>query len=124
MGILSGIMGNSSEISAAEVQSELGPLLLEDERIEHAYKLIRDQIIFTSKRVITIDKQGLTGSKQNIRSIPYKSIRMVSKESAGMLDLEAELVLWITGEAQPLKFEFKKGVDINVVYALICQHIL
>lgn len=124
MGILSGIMGNASEISAAEVQSELGPLLLEDERIEHAYKLIRDQIIFTSKRVITIDKQGLTGSKQNIRSIPYRSIRMISKESAGMLDLDAELVLWITGEAQPLKFEFKKGVDINVVYALICRHIL
>jgi hypothetical protein len=124
MGLLSGIMGNAGEISATEVQAELGPLLLEGERIEHAYRLIRDQIIFTSKRVIAIDKQGLTGSKQNIRSIPYKSIRMVSKESAGMLDLDAELVLWITGEAQPLKFEFKKGVDINLAYTLICQHIL
>jgi hypothetical protein len=85
---------------------------------------VRDQIIFTSKRVITIDKQGLTGSKQNIRSIPYKSIKMISKEGAGMLDLDAELVIWITGEPQPLKFEFKKGVDINQVYTLICKHIL
>ncbi len=124
MGLLSGMLGNASEISTAEVQAELGPLLVEGERIEHAYKLIRDQIIFTSKRVITIDKQGITGSKQNIRTIPYKNIRMISKESAGMLDLDAELVIWVTGESHPLKFEFKKGVDINVVYALICRHIL
>ncbi|MFN5867329.1 MAG: PH domain-containing protein, partial [Candidatus Kapaibacterium sp.] len=100
------------------------PILMDGETIEHAYKLIRDQLIFTNKRVITIDKQGITGIKQNIRSIPYKSIKMISKEGAGMLDLDAELVLWITGESQPLKFEFKKGVDINQVYRLISQHIL
>jgi hypothetical protein len=121
---MSGLLGNASEVPIAEAQQELRPILLEGEVVEHAYKLIRDQIIFTSKRVITIDKQGLTGSKQNIRSIPYKSIKMVSKEGAGLLDLDAELVLWITGEAQPLKFEFKKGVDINAVYKLVCRYIL
>jgi hypothetical protein len=124
MGLMSGLLGNASEVPIAEAQQELRPILLEGEVVEHAYKLIRDQIIFTSKRVITIDKQGLTGSKQNIRSIPYKSIKMVSKEGAGLLDLDAELVLWITGEAQPLKFEFKKGVDINAVYRLVCNYIL
>jgi len=124
MGLMSGLLGNASEVPIAEAQQDLRPILLEGEVVEHAYKLIRDQIIFTSKRVITIDKQGLTGSKQNIRSIPYKSIKMVSKEGAGLLDLDAELVLWITGEAQPLKFEFKKGVDINAVYRLVCKYIL
>ena len=124
MGLMSGLLGNATEMSATEAQQELRPILLEGEVVEHAYKLIRDQIIFTSKGVITIDKQGLTGSKQNIRSIPYKSIKMVSKEGAGLLDLDAELVLWITGEAQPLKFEFKKGVDINAVYKLVCRYIL
>jgi hypothetical protein len=49
---------------------------------------------------------------------------MVFKEGAGILDLDAELVIWVTGEAQPLKYEFKKGVDINQVYALISRHIL
>jgi hypothetical protein len=124
MGLISGILGNATEITVAEAEQELRPILIEGERVEHAFKLIRDQIIFTSKRVVTIDKQGLTGSKQNIRSIPYKSIKMVAKEGAGMLDLDAELVIWVTGEAQPLKFEFKKGVDINQVYTLICRHIL
>lgn len=124
MGLISGILGNATEIPVAEAEQELRPILIEGERVEHALKLIRDQIIFTSKRVVTIDKQGLTGSKQNIRSIPYKSIKMVSKEGAGMLDLDAELVIWVTGESQPLKFEFKKGVDINQVYTLICRHIL
>lgn len=124
MGLMSGLLGNATEIPIAEAEQELRPILIEGERIEHAFKLIRDQIIFTSKRVITVDKQGLTGSKQNIRSIPYKSIKMVSKEGAGILDLDAELVIWVTGESQPLKFEFKKGVDINQVYTLICRHIL
>lgn len=124
MGLMSGLLGNATEIPVAEAEQELRPILIEGERIEHAFKLIRDQIIFTSKRVITVDKQGLTGSKQNIRSIPYKSIKMVSKEGAGILDLDAELVIWVTGESQPLKFEFKKGVDINQVYTLICRHIL
>jgi hypothetical protein len=119
MGLISGILGNATEIPVAEAEQELRPILIEGERVEHAFKLI-----FTSKRVITIDKQGLTGSKQNIRSIPYKSIKMVAKEGAGMLDLDAELVIWVTGEAQPLKFEFKKGVDINQVYTLISRHIL
>lgn len=124
MGLMSGLLGNAAEMPIAEAENELRPILIEGERIEHAFKLIRDQIIFTSKRVISIDKQGLTGSKQNIRSIPYKSIKMVSKEGAGILDLDAELVIWVTGDPQPLKFEFKKGVDINQVYTLICRHIL
>lgn len=62
----------------------------------------------------------MTGSKQNVRSIPYKSIKMVSKESAGLFDLDAELVLFITGEA-PLKLEFSKGIDINVAYRFIAE---
>lgn len=124
MGLMSGLLGNASEMSTSDAENEIRPILVEGERVEHAFKLLRDQIIFTTKRVVTIDKQGISGSKQNIRSIPYKSIKMVSKEGAGMLDLDAELVIYITGEPQPLKFEFKKGVDINQVYALICRHIL
>lgn len=124
MGLLSGIMGSASEISADEATKELAALLVPGESVEHAFKLIRDQIIFTNKRVITVDKQGMTGSKQNIRSIPYKSIKMVSKEGAGMMDLDAELVIWITGESAPLKFEFSKGVNINDVYRLVSTHIL
>jgi hypothetical protein len=124
MGLLSGLMGNASEIPVDEVRKELGPLLIEGEQLEHAYKLLRDQIVFTNKRVITVDKQGLTGSKQNVRSIPYRSIRMISKEGAGILDLDAELVIWIVGDPTPLKFEFSKGVDINQVYTLISRHIL
>jgi hypothetical protein len=124
MGLMSGLLGNASEMSTSDAENEIRPILVEGERVEHAFKLLRDQIIFTTKRVVTIDKQGISGSKQNIRSIPYKSIKMVSKEGAGMLDLDAELVIYITGEPQPLKFEFKKGVDINQVYTLICRHIL
>lgn len=119
-----GLFGNATEIAVETVAKDLAPLLTDGETIEQAYKLIRDQIIFTNKRVITIDKQGLTGSKHNVRSVPYKSIIMISKQGAGMLDLDAELVLYVGGNATPLSFEFSKGVDINKVYKLISSHIV
>lgn len=117
-------MGNASEMSAEEAGKELVSILIEGEVVEHAFKLLRDQIIFTNKRVITIYKKGITGSKQNIRSIPYKSIKMISKQGAGIMDLDAELFIWITGETAPLKFEFTKGVEINKVYQLVSRHVL
>ncbi len=124
MGLFSSIMGNAAEISAADVQRELGPILVPGESVAKAFHLFRDQIVLTNRRLITIDKQGVTGSKQAVISIPYSSIKKFSKESAGLFDLDAELQVWITGEAMPMKWEFSKGVNINEVYALLSQFVL
>lgn len=63
MGILDGLMGNASEVENDKVESELKDLLASSEKVEHAYKLIRDLIVFTDKRLLLIDKQGVTGKK-------------------------------------------------------------
>jgi len=118
-----GIFGNATGIAVEAVAKDLEPLLVEGEIVEHAFKLTRDQIIFTNKRVITIDKQGLTGAKQNIRTVPYKSIRMMSKQGAGILS-SGELLLYVTGESEPLKFEFSGSAAFNSVYQLISVRIL
>ena len=109
MGILDGLMGNASEVSLEQVQTEFTPLLVPGETLEKAFKILRDVLVFTSKRLIVVDKQGLTGSKVEYLSIPYKSITRFSKESGGMLDLDAELNIWVTGQAEPIKKEFRKS---------------
>ena len=81
MGLLNGLMGNASEVNVNEIQKEYENILAENENIEKAYKLIRDMFIFTNKRLILIDKQGMTGKKTEIHSIPYKSITHFSIES-------------------------------------------
>ena len=125
MGILSGLMGHASEVSIEKLHTEFQPILLDDERIEKAYKLIRDMLVFTNKRLILVNKQGITGSKVDYQSIPYSSIKMFSKESAGMLDFDAELKIWLTGEANPtIKQEFRKGDNINEAYKVLSKYVL
>src|SRR5687768_12881451 len=101
MGLFNAIMGNASEVDINKITAEFQPMLVEGEIIEKAFKLIRDMFVFTNKRLILVDKQGLTGSKVDYISIPYTSIIKFSKESAGLLDLDAELKIWVRGESVP-----------------------
>lgn len=124
MGLFNAIMGHASEVSIEKISDEFKPILVNGEHIEKAFKLIRDMFVFTNKRLILVDKQGLTGSKVDYVTIPYASIIKFSKESAGLLDLDAELKIWVRGEALPIKKQFGKNDNINDVYLILSQHIL
>jgi hypothetical protein len=124
MGLLSGLMGNASEADSAKTEELLADSLVDGEKIEKAYKVIRDLFVFTNKRLILVDKQGVTGSKMEILTIPYNKITKFSKESAGHFDMDAELKLWIGSETQPLVKEFKAGDNINEVYRIISNYTL
>ncbi|GHA66153.1 PH domain-containing protein [Pontibacter akesuensis] len=125
MGLLSGMMGNASEVSIEKITKEFQPILIDGEQIERAYRLIRDMLVFTNKRLILVNRQGLTGSKTDYQSIPYSSIKMFSKESAGIGDLDAELKIWLTGETAPtIKQDFRKGDNINEAYRVLSRHVL
>jgi hypothetical protein len=112
MGVFSGILGNASEVDAKEVENEILPLLADSEQIKKAFKLVRDLIIFTDKRLILVDKQGITGKKIEYHSIPYKAITHFAIETSGHLDLDAELKIWISGSQLPITKEFKKDKNI------------
>lgn len=123
MGLFNALIGNAGEVSSADCQTELKRIIGEGEQVELAYKLIRDQIILTNRRLLLIDKQGVTGKKTEYRSIPYKSITNFSIESAGHLDLDAELKIWLSGIAQPLEMQFSKDTDIYKLQALLTEKI-
>lgn len=124
MGLFNGLMGHASEVSLEEIAKEFQPLMIEGEFVEKAFKLIRDMFIFTNKRLILVNKQGITGSKVDYLTIPYTSIKKFSKESAGIMDLDADLRIWIIGEELPIQKEFKRGDSINEVYQILSKHIL
>jgi hypothetical protein len=117
-------MGNASEVNPGEAQREFARILASEERIEKAYKLIRDLFIFTNKRLILVDKQGLTGKKVEYHSIPYKSITHFSIETAGSFDLDAELKIWISGNALPLQKQFNKNLNIYELQTVLAEYVL
>ena len=124
MGFLDGILGNASEVDISKIQNECAPILASNERVEKAYKLMRDMFIFTDKRLILIDKQGITGNKKEYHSIPYKSIIHFSIETAGSFDLDAELKIWISGTPTPIEKQFNKSLNIYEVQSVLAQYVL
>jgi hypothetical protein len=124
MGLLDGMLGNASEIDPAKIQKEFGQILAPGEQVERAYQLIRDYFIFTNKRLVLVDKQGLTGSKVEYHSIPYRSITHFSVETAGTFDLEAELKIWISGAPVPVQKQFNKKLNVYEVQAVLASYVL
>lgn len=124
MGFFDGLMGNASEVSPAEAQKEFGSILAPGESIEKAYRLIRDMFLFTNRRLILVDKQGLTGRKVEYHSIPYRSITHFAIETAGHFDLDAELKLWVTGTAEPIVKQFNRSLNIYELQQVLAQYVM
>ena len=124
VGIFDAFMGNASEVNIVEVQKEFGKILAANENVERAYKLIRDMFIFTNKRLILVDKQGLTGKKIEYHSIPYRSIKHFSIETAGSFDLDAELKIWISGSQLPIQKQFNKSLNIYELQSVLAAYVL
>ena len=102
---------------------ELEPLLVEGEEVLLAFKGMRDSVVFTSKRLISINVQGLTGKKRDYTSLPLNRVQAWSVETSGTFDLDSELDLWFSGLGR-VRLEFKGNVDIRRISHLIGQHVL
>jgi hypothetical protein len=125
MGIFSALMGNAGTVDSKNLLKDYGKILIAGEEIELGFKLIRDTFIFTNKRLIVVDVQGLTGSKTEYISISYKSISKFSIETAGTFDLDAELRIWIGSEAMPsIRKKFNKSVNVFDVQNVLAHHVL
>ena len=115
------LFGNAHTIDPAKAAHDYARLLGPGEQVHAAYLLIRDTILFTDRRLLLVDKQGLTGKKIEYHSVPYRSITHFAVETAGHLDLDAELKIWLSGTEVPITKTFTKGVDIYEVQAILTQ---
>lgn len=123
MGLMDGIMGNAGQMDPAAAQQEYQRLLGNGEQIYAAYILVRDAMLFTNRRLIMIDKQGLSGRKMNYHSVPYRAITHFAVETAGTFDLDAELVIWIAGTDAPIQKKFNRQVDIYEVQGILSHFV-
>ena len=112
-------------INISEVRNDIYGLLLEDEEILSAFKTVRDQLVFTTKRIISIDVQGITGKRKSFSSMPYSKIQFFSIQTPGFIELvpDSELFLLFTN-GFTAKFEFKGGVDIGEIGRMISAYVL
>ena len=124
MGLIDGVLGNASKIDPAKIQEEFSRILAPGEQVEHAYQLIRDYFVFTNKRFVLVDKQGMIGNKIAYHSIPYKSITHFSIETGGTFDLDAELKIWIASNDVPIQKQFNKKLSIYEVQSVLASYIL
>ena len=99
------------------------PLLIPNEEIIGIYQAIRDFVVFTNKRVISVNVQGITGKKKDFTTLPYSKIQAFSIETAGTLDLDSELDLVFSGLGR-VRFEFTGNSDIVAIGKLISSYIL
>ena len=106
-----------------EYSSKVTALLLEGERILGAFKAMRDGVVFTDRRVIAVNVQGITGSKKDFTSLPYKNIVAYSVETAGTFDLDSELELYFSALGK-VKFEFTGKTNIVEISNWISRAIL
>ncbi len=115
---------NATEAKAESVEREYAPVLIDGERVLIAFKNVRDLVFLTQYRLCTVNVQGLTGRKVEIESIPYRSITRWSIERAGTFDMDADLVVWITGTEDPLEVKVAASANIVGVQLVLARHIL
>ena len=103
--------------------SQITPILIDGETILSSYKGIRDGVVFTNKRIIAINVQGITGKKKDFTSMPYSKIQVYSVETSGVFDMDSELELWFSGVGK-VKFEFASNSNVSEICKSISSFVL
>lgn len=111
------------QVSDSTYASNLQQILLPGEAILATFKAMRDGVVFTDKRIIALNIQGITGKKIDFTSLPYSKIQAYSVETAGVMDLDCELELWFSGLGL-VKFEFVGKSDIAQICRTISMRVL
>ena len=116
---------NLKPIGLGEVRGEVNGLLIPGEEILAAFKTIRDQLIFTNRRIIAVDVQGLTGIKKSYTSLPYSRIQYYAIQTPGLTEIVPDSELYLVfANGFTATFEFRGGTDIGGLARVISEYIL
>ncbi len=116
---------NLRPISVEAVRSEVSGLLIGGEEVVMAFQTVRDQVVFTNKRIISIDVQGITGKKKSYSSLPYSKIQYFSVQTPGFAELFPDSELFIMfSNTFTARFEFRGNVDVGLIGRMISEYVL
>ena len=110
-------------VSDNDFAGMITPMFAPGEEIIQSFRGIRDGVVFTNKRIITINVQGITGKKKDFTTLPYSKIQAYSVESAGVFDLDSELDLWFSGMGR-VRFEFVSRANVSEICRIISERVL
>jgi hypothetical protein len=113
MGLFDSLLGHGSSVDPSDLRKRLDGVLIDGEQPQLAFRIVRDFFVFTQHRLILVDIQGMTGSKVEYMTIPYRAITRFSVETAGTFDLDSELRIWVSGSDQPIQRSLGKGSDVR-----------
>ena len=111
------------EVDIDSISKNIYDLLIPGEEIISSYKALRDYCVFTNKRVIAVNVQGVTGKSKDYTSLPYSKINTFSVETSGVLDLDSELELYYSGLGK-VRFEFTNSKSILKISKIISEYLL
>lgn len=118
-----GMFARLRKVKDDEFGKMIDDFLITGETVVGAYQSVRDGVVFTTKRIIAINVQGLTGKKKDFTSIPYSKISTFSLETAGFFDLDSELEIYLSGVGK-LKFQFTGSTDVKEICRIISEYAL
>ncbi|MDX1670694.1 MAG: PH domain-containing protein [Balneolaceae bacterium] len=124
MGFLSDLFSQSSEIEGEQVERDFESFLVRGEEIEKAFKIQRDLIVFTGKRLILMDKEGLLTNRRSFQSIPYRNIITFSMDTTGRFESGGVILLWLSGLGEPVTLEFSKNKFIEEIYQTLSEYVI
>ncbi|MBO4319552.1 MAG: PH domain-containing protein [Treponema sp.] len=116
---------NLKPIELSEVRPDVRELFVDGEEIIEAFKTVRDQVIFTNKRIVSIDVQGITGKRKSYSTLPYSTIQFFEVQTQGFLEIFPDSELFIQyANGFTAQFEFKGQVDIRRIGKIISTFVL
>jgi hypothetical protein len=124
MGLFSGDIKNTGSSETKKFYSDFKQLLVDGEIIEAGFLVVRDTFLFTNKRLLLVDIQGVSGRQIEYLSIPYSKITKFSIQTGESFDLNAELKIWIGSDTIPLEKKFNKDLSIYEVQKVLANHVL
>ena len=114
---------SASDLDAGQAQKEFAHVLLGNERVIAAFRTIRDSMVLTDLRIIYVNVQGITGSKLDTQSIPWRSVTRFSIETAGTFDLDADMKIWVSGAAAPIEAKITRKSDPHKIQQIMSEQV-
>lgn len=98
-------------------------IMVSGETVVQTFKSGRDGLVFTDRRLIAINIQGITGKKKSLSVLPYDKIQAFEIETPAVFDIDSSLTLWFSGVGQ-IDFEFTTRANITKIMRCISERML
>lgn len=115
---------SATDVDAKTADEEFAHVLIPGEKVLAAFRTIRDTVLLTELRFVFVDVQGITGSKKDYQSIPWRSITRFSLETAGTFDLDADMKVWMSGSSAPIETKISRKSDPHKIQQIMAAQVL